>query len=281
MRKFFLALALAAGSVLSVNAQNISMYLHSIKELNADVRRSQLTLTLINSAGQIMSCGELCTLKELPALLEADMAKKDPCYMAIITDVPIGNATFQAVAKQYLATATKLKKKPIKIYYGSREELGITTPPPPPAPDITAGEELVVIENEVETESIEIAADDEIIEIAPPAVEEDEDEDVIFMVVQEMPEFPGGSQAMFKYLAENIQYPAIAKENNIQGRVVCSFTVNKDGSLSNIEVVLSGGDASLDKEAVRVIKSMPKWKPGMQLGKPVRVQYTIPVKFQL
>lgn len=267
MRKFFLALALAAGSVLSVNAQNISMYLHSIKELNSDVRRSQLTLTLINSAGQIMSCGELCTLKELPALLEADMAKKDPCYMAIITDVPVGNATFQAVAKQYLATATKLKKKPIKIYYGSREELGITTPPPPPAPDITAGEELVVIEDEVETESIEI--------------EEDDSDDAIYKVVEKMPEFPGGSQAMFKYLAENIQYPAIAKENNIQGRVVCSFTVNKDGSLSNIEVVLSGGDASLDKEAIRVIKSMPKWKPGMQLGKPVRVQYTIPVKFQL
>lgn len=267
MRKFFLALALAAGSVLSVNAQNISMYLHSIKELNSDVRRSQLTLTLINSAGQIMSCGELCTLKELPALLEADMAKKDPCYMAIITDVPVGNATFQAVAKQYLATATKLKKKPIKIYYGSRQELGITTPPPPPAPDITAGEELVVIEDEVETESIEI--------------EEDDSDDAIYKVVEKMPEFPGGSQAMFKYLAENIQYPAIAKENNIQGRVVCSFTVNKDGSLSNIEVVLSGGDASLDKEAVRVIKSMPKWKPGMQLGKPVRVQYTIPVKFQL
>lgn len=267
MRKFFLALALAAGSVLSVNAQNISMYLHSIKELNSDVRRSQLTLTLINSAGQIMSCGELCTLKELPALLEADMAKKDPCYMAIITDVPAGNATFQAVAKQYLATATKLKKKPIKIYYGSRQELGITTPPPPPAPDITAGEELVVIEDEVETESIEI--------------EEDDSDDAIYKVVEKMPEFPGGSQAMFKYLAENIQYPAIAKENNIQGRVVCSFTVNKDGSLSNIEVVLSGGDASLDKEAIRVIKSMPKWKPGMQLGKPVRVQYTIPVKFQL
>lgn len=267
MRKFFLALALAAGSVLSVNAQNISMYLHSIKELNSDVRRSQLTLTLINSAGQIMSCGELCTLKELPALLEADMAKKDPCYMAIITDVPVGNATFQAVAKQYLATATKLKKKPIKIYYGSRQELGITTPPPPPAPDITAGEELVVIEDEVETESIEI--------------EEDDSDDAIYKVVEKMPEFPGGSQAMFKYLAENIQYPAIAKENNIQGRVVCSFTVNKDGSLSNIEVVLSGGDASLDKEAIRVIKSMPKWKPGMQLGKPVRVQYTIPVKFQL
>lgn len=267
MRKFFLALALAAGSALSVNAQNISMYLHSIKELNSDVRRSQLTLTLINSAGQIMSCGELCTLRELPALLEADMAKKDPCYMAIITDVPVGNATFQAVAKQYLATATKLKKKPIKIYYGSRQELGITTPPPPPAPDITAGEELVVIEDEVETESIEI--------------EEDDSDDAIYKVVEKMPEFPGGSQAMFKYLAENIQYPAIAKENNIQGRVVCSFTVNKDGSLSNIEVVLSGGDASLDKEAVRVIKSMPKWKPGTQLGKPVRVQYTIPVKFQL
>jgi protein TonB len=103
----------------------------------------------------------------------------------------------------------------------------------------------------------------------------------VYRSVEQMPEFPGGSQAMFKYLAENIQYPAIAKENNIQGRVVCSFTVNKDGSLVDIEVVRSAGDASLDKEAVRVIKSMPKWKPGKQRNQPVRVKFTLPVNFKL
>ena len=112
-------------------------------------------------------------------------------------------------------------------------------------------------------------------------VEEEEPEDVVFVVVEKMPEFPGGAQAMHKFLAENVKYPVIAQENGIQGRVVCQFTVNKDGSLVDIEVVRSGGDQSLDKEAVRVIKSMPKWKPGTQRGRAVRVKYTIPVDFKL
>lgn len=108
-----------------------------------------------------------------------------------------------------------------------------------------------------------------------------EDEDVVFVVVDKMPEFPGGQQALFKYLSENVKYPVIAQESGIQGRVVCQFVVNIDGSISDIEVVRSGGDASLDKEAVRVIKSMPKWTPGMQRGKTVRVKLTLPVNFKL
>ena len=96
-----------------------------------------------------------------------------------------------------------------------------------------------------------------------------------------MPEFPGGQQALLKYLSENVQYPVIAQANGIQGRVVCQFVVNKDGSIVDVEVVRSGGDPSLDKEAIRVIKSMPKWTPGKQKGKPVRVKYTVPINFQL
>ena len=96
-----------------------------------------------------------------------------------------------------------------------------------------------------------------------------------------MPEFPGGQQALFKYLGDNVKYPVIAQENGIQGRVICQFVVNKDGSIVDIEVVRSGGDPSLDKEAIRVIKSMPKWKPGKQRGKPVRVKFTLPVNFKL
>ena len=83
-----------------------------------------------------------------------------------------------------------------------------------------------------------------------------------------------------KYLAENIKYPMIAQENGIQGRVICQFVVNKDGSIVDINVVRSV-DPSLDKEAIRVIKSMPKWKPGMQRGKAVRVKFTLPVVFRL
>lgn len=111
--------------------------------------------------------------------------------------------------------------------------------------------------------------------------EGEEDDDAVFVVVETMPEFPGGKQAMFRFLSDNLKYPVIAQENGIQGRAICQFVVNKDGSIVEVEVVRSSGDPSLDKEAVRLIKSMPKWKPGRQRGKPVRVKYTVPINFKL
>ena len=96
-----------------------------------------------------------------------------------------------------------------------------------------------------------------------------------------MPEFPGGQAALINFLSENVKYPAIALENGIQGRVLVQFVVDKDGSISNVAVARTGGDPSLDKEAVRVIKMMPRWIPGMQRGKPVRVKYKVPVTFRL
>ena len=160
------------------------------------------------------------------------------------------------------------------------------TPPPPPPPAVQEVEVLNVVEDDVETETIEInTEDDKDVEvvIAPPveAPVEEEEEETIFMVVESMPEFPGGQQALFKFLAENVKYPVIAQENGIQGRVICQFVVNKDGSIVDVQAVRSSGEASLDKEAIRVIKSMPKWKPGKQRGKPVRVKYTVPVNFRL
>lgn len=108
-----------------------------------------------------------------------------------------------------------------------------------------------------------------------------EQEEEYFMVVENMPEFPGGLQEMMKYISTTIKYPVIAQENGIQGRTICQFVVEKDGRVTNIQVVRSSGDASLDKEAVRVIGCMPRWKPGKQRGKPVRVKYTVPVNFRL
>lgn len=107
------------------------------------------------------------------------------------------------------------------------------------------------------------------------------DEDIVFIVVEQMPEFVGGQDSLFSYLSHNVQYPVIAKENGIQGRVICQFVVNTDGTIVDVEVVRTGGDASLDREAVRVISSMPKWIPGKQKGTPVRVKYTVPVNFSL
>ena len=160
------------------------------------------------------------------------------------------------------------------------------TPPPPPAP-VQEIEVLTVVDDEVETQHIEINTEDdkdvEVIVSAPveQVVEEEVVEDEVFVIVEKMPEFPGGQAALFKYLSENVKYPVIAQENGIQGRVICQFVVNKDGSIVDVEVVRTGGDASLDKEAVRVIKSMPKWSAGQQRGKPVRVKYTVPVNFKL
>ena len=160
------------------------------------------------------------------------------------------------------------------------------TPPPPPPPAVQEVEVLNVVEDDVETQEIEINTEDDkdvevVIQAPVEVVEEEEEEEVVFVVVEDMPEFPGGQQALFKYLSENVKYPVIAQENGIQGRVICQFVVNKDGNIVDVEVVRSGGDPSLDKEAVRVVKSMPKWKPGKQRGKAVRVKYTVPVNFRL
>ena len=105
--------------------------------------------------------------------------------------------------------------------------------------------------------------------------------DKIYQVVEQMPEFPdGGMAGLMKWITNNIQYPAIARESGIQGRVDVQFVVNRDGSISDAQV-MRGVDPYLDKEALRLINSMPKWKPGMQRGKPVRVRYSVPVNFRL
>ena len=100
------------------------------------------------------------------------------------------------------------------------------------------------------------------------------------MVVENMPEFPGGDLGLMKYIQKNIKYPAIAKEYNITGKVFIQFIVDKTGSVINVKVV-RGVDKNLDAEAVRVIKSLPKYKPGKQRGKAVKVMFTVPINFML
>ena len=184
---------------------------------------------------------------------------------------------------------TKYEVEDMEFLFEDEIEIQQTTqetPPPPPPPIVETVEVLNVVDDDVETETIEIDTEDnedvEVV-IAPPAPapDEDEEEEVIFVVVESMPEFPGGQQAMMRYIGENIKYPVIAQENGIQGRVICQFVIEKDGKVTDIQVVRSSGEPSLDKEAVRVINSMPKWKPGKQRGKSVRVKYTIPVNFRL
>jgi protein TonB len=157
-------------------------------------------------------------------------------------------------------------------------------PPPPPAPDVV--EVINIVEDDVLVESVSIETEDNKTDVviqgpvsSGPVVEED-DGNVVFQVVETMPSFPGGDAALFKFLSDNVKYPVIAQENGIQGRVICQFVVNRDGSIVDVEVVRPV-DPSLDKEAIRVIKSMPNWSPGKQRGKAVRVKYTLPVNFRL
>ena len=114
----------------------------------------------------------------------------------------------------------------------------------------------------------------------PPPAPKPEVATKVFDVVEEMPSFPGGQGALMSYLASNIKYPVVAQENGVQGRVIVSFVVERDGSISDVRVARSV-DPSLDREAQRVVKSMPRWSPGKQNGSTVRVKYTVPVVFRL
>lgn len=128
--------------------------------------------------------------------------------------------------------------------------------------------EILKVTQRVETEPVKAEA-------PKPEVE-----NKVFDVVEQMPSFPGGQSALMSYLANNIKYPVVAQENGVQGRVVVSFVVERDGSITDVQVVRSV-DPSLDREAQRVVKSMPKWIPGKQNGQAVRVKYNVPVSFRL
>ena len=157
--------------------------------------------------------------------------------------------------------------------------------PPQPKPQVT---QIQVVEDDVEVEDeIDINAEvdqDEVIEeyeFTPPEIEEEEIvEAEIFKVVEEMPEFPGGAAKMMEYIQKNIKYPMMARESDIQGRVFVSFVVEPDGSITNV-AVLRGIGGGCDEEALRVVQSMPNWKPGKQRGSAVRCAYTVPIIFKL
>ncbi|MEJ6734100.1 MAG: energy transducer TonB [Flavobacteriales bacterium] len=176
----------------------------------------------------------------------------------------LGDITLEADWEEEIEATFREKKPP---------------PPPPPPPEV-----IEIVEDDVEIEEVEIedTESDEDTEI----VEEEEETDEIFMIAEDMPMFKGCSDDLctqgeiLKYIARNTKYPAIAKENNITGRVFVGFVVDKTGSVTGVKI-LRGVDKYLDAEALRVVKSMPKFSPGRQRGKPVKVQYNIPITFKL
>jgi len=162
-------------------------------------------------------------------------------------------------------------------------EQKVKPPPPPPPKQVT---KITIVEDDVEVDDdidIDVEADDEteMEEYIPP---EDDDEEIdeleIFTIVESLPEFPGGVKGLYKFLNSNIRYPLLAKELNIQGIVFVNFVIEKDGNITGIKV-LRGIGGGCNEESIRIVKIMPKWTPGKQRGKPVRVSFNLPVKFTL
>lgn len=163
-------------------------------------------------------------------------------------------------------------------------------PPPAAAPAAVIPPQIVVVNHAVtsNTNMFNSEAPKEVTAtapiaapIAPKVIKKDDDDQTVFVVVEKNPEFVGGPDALYKFLTTHVIYPAVSKENGDQGRSICQFVVEKDGSITDIKVVRSSGFPELDNAAIDVIKRMPNWIPGEQSGKKVRVKYTLPVVFKL
>lgn len=220
---------------------------------------------------------------------KADLENKRNVFLALGLVVSLG---LTLLAFEYTTSPKKTESLgEVEMQEVEDEIIPITReievpPPPPPPPQVI--EVLNIVDDDVEIEDELIIEDTEVtedmvIDVAPVVStqeEEEEEETQVFFIVEEMPEFPGGEAALRQYIANAIKYPVIAQENGIQGRVYVTFVVNTDGSIADARIA-RGVDPSLDKEALRVVNALPKWKPGKQRGKPVRVSYTVPINFVL
>ena len=221
---------------------------------------------------------------------KADLEKRRGLYLEIGLVVILALAlvafNIKSYDKEVKEVNTRVAESEIdaEVLNTPAEEL---PPPPPPEQEIVATD-LKVVENDEQpiNEVGLINADDNANKAQETFVkvevkeEVEEVEEEVFLVVEDDPEFPGGLSALSQYLASNIKYPQLAKENNITGKVSVSFVVEKDGSVGQVKILrdIGGGCGA---EAVRVVKAMPKWKPGKQRGKPVRTQFNLPVDFSL
>lgn len=227
---------------------------------------------------------------ELKKNPKADLEKRRGLYLEIglvvIMAVALVAFEWKSYDQEQVEVVQRTANDEVEDVIIQTQQEELPPPPPPEQPEVTT--ELNVIEddaeseNEVDMSSFQRQEEATNIEITPVKIEEEEEEDEqeIFQVVENDPEFPGGVDAMYKYLAQNIKYPQLARENNITGKVYVEFVVEKDGSVSNVKVLRDIG-GGCGQEAVRVVKTMPKWSPGKQRGKAVRVQYRLPVNFNL
>jgi len=226
---------------------------------------------------------------ELKKNPKADLEKRRGLYLEIglvvvlvATLVAFNVKSYDKEEKEQFERMVSEEQEEIII---QTQEQELPPPPPPEQPEVTTEFEVVEDDAEVTNELVvnaEVTEDTKNIEITPVVVdeEEEEEEQQIFTVVENDPEFPGGMEALYKYLAQNIKYPQLARDNNITGRVYVTFVVERDGSITGCRVLRDIG-GGCGQEAIRVVKSMPKWTPGKQRGKAVRVQFNLPVNFNL
>ncbi len=228
---------------------------------------------------------------ELKKSIKADLENKKNILLLIGLVVALGITllAFEWTSKPSEASslgtldAVQVEEEVIPI---TRQE-EIKTPPPPPPPTVV--EILNIVDNTAQVNAdlslFDSEADKEtFVDVAPIIAakeeKEEESEAQVFFIVEDMPEFPGGEAALRAFIAKSINYPVIAQENGIQGKVYVTFVVDKNGGISDAKIA-RGVDPSIDKEALRVVMALPKWKPGKQRGKPVRVSYTVPISFVL
>lgn len=221
---------------------------------------------------------------------KADLENRKGLFLEIGLVVILAVTLFAFNLKSYDHKAIEVTQRAVvdevdETIIQTAEEETPPEPPEPEAPEVVT--EVNVIDNDAESEHelgiLDMSADKaENQEIAHVEVEEEEEviEEEIFVFVEEQPGFPGGDAEMYKYLAENIKYPDLARNGNIEGKVFVRFVVEKDGSVSNVRVMRDIG-GGCGPEAVRVVKAMPKWKPGKQRGKAVRTEFNLPVQFSL
>jgi len=217
---------------------------------------------------------------------KADLENKKRIFLQIGIAFALAATLVAFEWRQYERTQVDLGT--LEIDFIEEEDIPITRqeqPPPPPPPE--PSQELIIVDDDVELEeefTIDVDADvfTEVQEFTPIEIEEEEEveDDVIFTVVEDQPEFPGGEEARQRFLEDNLRYPTMAREAGIQGTVFVTFVVETDGSVTDVRV-LRGIGGGCDEEAVRVVQMMPRWEPGRQRGQPVRVQFNMPIRFRL
>ncbi len=222
-----------------------------------------LNLTIQNAMKKDVSIETDVELSKLAQKKEAKVERKEP-----VQKIEVEQRVVEKVKSSVKFTAPEIKKD---------EEVK-------PEDEIKSQDDLAKTNTAIGTFDVKgnDEAEGEVLKAKEVIADEKpkEEETKVFDVVEQMPEFPGGQAALLQWISENIRYPQIAEENGIQGRVICTFVVERDGSITDVQAVRKV-DPSLDKEAIRVLKKMPRWNPGKQNGSAVRVKYTVPVMFRL